>query len=285
MAPPKRPWFRFYVETFSDVEMRVLPPAQRWTWAAVLGLARMSPVPGALLDKAGLPVAEAFLAEFAAVKPADVRAAFKRFTALEMVARDTDGTWLVLNWDKRQFESDDVASRTAKHRSMKQGRNVPSNGDGTANGTANPSVEHSEVQSSTDTSSQETTPPLVVPVPPPAEPLPARLSQPGGFVELVDPRGPLAVRREATAVLNEASRRCDGPPLMPSERKTLGPFVQEALAGGYPSADLAQAIADSPFRTPKAVLGQLRMGNRKRGSVGDDCLDSAASWVARQEGA
>ena len=68
VAPPKRPWFRFYVSVFRDMELRVLTPAQRWVWAALMGMARESPVAGALLDKAGQPLTEAYMVEYAAVK-------------------------------------------------------------------------------------------------------------------------------------------------------------------------------------------------------------------------
>lgn len=155
MAPPKRPWFRFYVETFTDVEIRALPPAQRWVWAAVMGMAKMSPVAGVLLDKAGEPVSDAVLTDVAAVKPSEVKTALRRFLKLGMVKRDDVGALVVCKWDSRQFESDDVATRVARHR-------TGSNDDVTANGppdvtvdsggdeTVSPSVDHSEVQSSTE---------------------------------------------------------------------------------------------------------------------------------------
>lgn len=128
MAPPKRPWFRFYVETFADVELRVLPPAQRWVWGALMAIARTSSVPGALLDKSGEPVTDAYIAEFAAVKVSDVRAAMERFRTIGSI-RDDGSTVVLTNWDTRQFESDDVATRVAKHRAS----NGPSGADVTAN--------------------------------------------------------------------------------------------------------------------------------------------------------
>lgn len=145
MAPPKRPWFRYYVETFTDMDFRAMPYAHRLVWNAVMGLARSSPVAGALLDKASDAVTDAYLADFAAVKLSEAQAALRRFTALGWVRRD-DGVLVVVNWDKRQFESDDVTSRTAKHRS----RNADATPEGTSLGTAmeRPSLTGSEVQSS-----------------------------------------------------------------------------------------------------------------------------------------
>lgn len=130
MAPPRRPWFRFYVETFGDIEIRSLPIAQRWVWAAVMGMARMSPVAGVLLDKGGLPVSDAMLAEFAGARLPDVRRALARWVSVGMLRRDEHDALVVVNWDKRQFESDDVTSRTKRHRERQT--NVSSNGEGTA---------------------------------------------------------------------------------------------------------------------------------------------------------
>lgn len=138
MAPPRRPWFRFYTETFTDIEVRVAPVAERWAWAAFLALARISPVAGALLDKAGEPLDDVFIAEFAGLKVPVVRSAIRRYEAKGMLTRSDDGVVTVTRWDSRQFESDDVTERVARHRrrnddatlhppSMERSRN----GDGT----------------------------------------------------------------------------------------------------------------------------------------------------------
>jgi hypothetical protein len=127
MAPAKRPWFRMYCEVFTDPDVRAVPPALRWAWAALLGLARSSPVAGVLLDKAGEPISEAVIADYAAVKPSEAKAAIKRFTAYGWLERNADGALVLTKWDRRQFETDDVTKRTARHRR----RNVPNNADGT----------------------------------------------------------------------------------------------------------------------------------------------------------
>lgn len=156
MAPPKRPWFRHYVELFTDIDFRAMPYAHRLTWEAVMGLARMSRAPGALLDKAGGPIPDEVIADFAAVKVAEARAAMRRFVALGWVRVD-DGVRVLPNWDKRQFESDDVTSRVAKHRA--------SNGDVTANDPPDvTALPHgTEVQSSEDLSTSSREPTLVGP--------------------------------------------------------------------------------------------------------------------------
>lgn len=159
MAPPRRPWFRFYVETFSDEEIRKLTPAERWAWAAVLGLARKSPVAGALLDKAGEPITDDVIADFAKVKPAEVKSMVARMVKLGSLHREA-GTLVVVKWDTRQFESDDVAARVAKHRSS----NALGNDDVTPNGgvdeTVSPSVVLPEVQSSTEVDKSSSSEPL-----------------------------------------------------------------------------------------------------------------------------
>lgn len=117
MAPPKRPWFRFYVEAIWDPKLRRLSPAHRWLWATVMAMARVSPVPGALLaDGTGEPLTDTEIADASALKIREVRAGIRAFVEAEMLTRTDDGILLVTKWDKRQFESDDVAKRTARHR-------------------------------------------------------------------------------------------------------------------------------------------------------------------------
>lgn len=129
MARPARPWFRFYVEAFPDRKIRRLTPTQRWIWVAILGAARESPMPGHLLIAEGLAMTTDELAEFAGVKVRDVTGALAAMRTLGMVTDSPAGLVAVANWDRRQFESDDVAVRTRAHRerSQEQGRNVPKN--------------------------------------------------------------------------------------------------------------------------------------------------------------
>lgn len=123
---------------------------------------------------------------------------------------------------------------------------------------------------------------------PDGAPPPARLSQPRGFVELVDPTGPVAIRRETTAVLDHANTLAPDSPVMASERKQLRPVIEEALASGYKPAELACAIAATPFRTRAGVMGELRKNKQqpqRRSSVGDSGLAAAAEWLQGREGA
>ncbi len=69
------------------------------------------------------------LARYADVKERDVDSALGVMEELGMVDQGVPVT--VCNWSERQYESDDVTARTAKHRSKEQLKNVPTNNVGT----------------------------------------------------------------------------------------------------------------------------------------------------------
>jgi hypothetical protein len=117
MAPPKRPWFRFYVEALTDPKLRRLSAEERWLWVVVLGLARQSPVPGWLLVTESIPMEPDDMSEMAGVTAAKVGKGLAKMVDLGLLIHDRSGAYRVTKWDERQFESDDVAKRTAKHRS------------------------------------------------------------------------------------------------------------------------------------------------------------------------
>lgn len=138
MPRPARPWFRFYTEAVADRKLRRLKPAQRWLWVAVMAAARESPVAGTLLDGAvDTPMTVAALADYAGMTEREVRATMPEFERAGMVHRDDAGAWVVTNFGRRQFESDDTTARTRKHRR----RNVPTSSQGTGEGTADDSSE------------------------------------------------------------------------------------------------------------------------------------------------
>lgn len=140
------PWFRVYVEAFSDRKLRRLDPATRWLFVAVLGASRQSPEPGRLLVGVGVPFEADDLADFAGMTVPAVRKGMRALVEAGIV-EDDDGVWSVPRWSARQFESDDVTLRTRRHRGS---RNVPSNGQGTFPGTT----------SDTDTETESETDPL-----------------------------------------------------------------------------------------------------------------------------
>lgn len=120
------------------------------------------------------------------------------------------------------------------------------------------------------------------------KPLPGRISEPRSFVEIVEPSGPIAIRRETSAVLDEANRLAPESPVTASDRKALRSTIEEAITAGYTPTDLANAVASSPFRTPAGVMGELRKRKQqpqRRPSVGDAGLSAAAEWLEGREGA
>ncbi|WIG60449.1 MAG: HNH endonuclease family protein [Ktedonobacterales bacterium] len=100
-------WFRLYNEALHDRKLRRLPVAYRWVWVAVLAMASASPERGALLIAGNVPAAFEDMQDTAAVDLADVRSAVSAFEQQDMlVRRASDGAWVVVNWQKRQFISD-----------------------------------------------------------------------------------------------------------------------------------------------------------------------------------
>jgi len=151
-----QPWFRFYVETFGDRKIRRLPLAQRWVWAAVLGAARESPEPGRLYIAPGVPMTVKELAEYADAPLGTTRKALEEMGKLGMVTIDGE-VIVAANWNKRQFESDNVTERVRDHRerSKEQERNVPSDGtylDGRSDSVGYPSVKTEQNVSKTPVS-------------------------------------------------------------------------------------------------------------------------------------
>lgn len=127
MPRKPQPWFRFYVEAFSDRKLRRLSPSQRWLWVAILGAARESHEPGKLLIAEGMPMTHKELAQYADVP---LREVVKTLTAMQnmgMIRGDDPIT--VVNWDQRQFQSDDVTARTEafRERSKERSNDVPTN--------------------------------------------------------------------------------------------------------------------------------------------------------------
>lgn len=132
MPRPKRPWFRFYVEAPRDPKIRRLTPAQRWVWVCVLSAARESCIPGWLMLSERMALTDGDLADVAGMKERDVSVGLKAMEELGLIEMDPDlKAWCVPKFAERQFESDDVTARTAKHRSNGARRNVPTLSVGT----------------------------------------------------------------------------------------------------------------------------------------------------------
>lgn len=267
MAPPKRPWFRFYVEAIYDRKLRRLPPAQRWLWVVILAIARQSPIPGVLLlsvDGVDGAVTDDDLADASGLKVSDVRKGLDAMASVGMLITDLDlGAWRVVAWNERQYESDKSTERASKHRAKHD--------DATTMQRPN-AVDATPPEAETDTDINKSVGNTTAVEPP------ERLREPGTWLERLDPSGPVAIRGEAVSVLNLAAN-ITGDPLTPTDRRTLKPVIEEALTAGYSSDQLANAVAHSPFRTRNGVMGELRKRKQQPTSVGNRGLDVAFKWV------
>jgi hypothetical protein len=141
MPRPQRPWFRFYTEAVHDRKLRRLPPAQRWLWVCVLAVARQSPIPGFLMLSVDGPgdmthITYEDLVDIAAIKLSDVDAGMKAFRDLGMIVHDPNlGCDQIAKWSDRQFDADDVTSRTRRYRSKDPTSSPPNGPDGNGVGT------------------------------------------------------------------------------------------------------------------------------------------------------
>ena len=123
MAPPRRPWFRFYVEAIHDRKLRRRPASDRWLWVVLLAVARESSVPGMLLI-GNKPASLVDLADVAALKEKEVKSGLEYFIGEGMLEGDSENCGLlVAKWHQRQYETDLSTERVARHRE--------SNGDAT----------------------------------------------------------------------------------------------------------------------------------------------------------
>lgn len=132
MAPPKKPWFRFYVEACGDRKLRRLKPEHRWLFVACMAAARQSPEPGVLLV-GNKPMDCDDLADFAGMTRRQVRDGMAALSQEDtaMVAYDeSSGAWWLPRFAERQYESDSSTKRTRRLRERR------CDGDGTADGTA-----------------------------------------------------------------------------------------------------------------------------------------------------
>jgi hypothetical protein len=258
MAPPKRPWFRFYVEAVHDRKLRRLKPEVRWLFVACLAAARQSPEPGVLLVGEGQPMDHDDLADFAGVTRRQVETGTDALQDAGVLAYDTErDVWLVPAFTRRQFESDDVTARTRKHRTTKE---RSKNGDATANGTP----------PEADT---ETEPPPPTSAEPPAAPT----SGGGGIDAVLDEAARLLAEGEADRRGNEIGSRVGYVRARttairrdqePTWRAILDvePFTTaEQLATGQPQT----AAGD---RDVAAMRARIKLTERrKRGDVCPDC--------------
>lgn len=78
-------------------------------------IARKSPLPGALFLSVNVPVNIDDLADEAAIPLEDVKSGIQSFKDQEML-KEIDGVYHLINWDKRQFSSDNSTERVKRFR-------------------------------------------------------------------------------------------------------------------------------------------------------------------------
>lgn len=123
MAPKDLPWFRFYSEARKDLKIRKAARIAGVSfleafgfWAAVLSLANDSPERGKLL----VTLQERFTIEDVTIEcnadETTVQKLMDAFIQFCMIDRLEDGTYVLPNWNKRQFVSDSSTNRVRKYR-------------------------------------------------------------------------------------------------------------------------------------------------------------------------
>ena len=124
------PWFRFYTDTPSDVKIRKICNNTGYSkvdvvgaWAIILCLCNNSPVEGSLY----VTLQERYTIEDVTIEfGCDVTKAqnlIDAFIRLGMLSIENDA-YKVINWDKRQYKSDNSSKRVQKYREAKRYSNV-----------------------------------------------------------------------------------------------------------------------------------------------------------------
>lgn len=212
MPRKPQPWFRFYVETVGDPKIRRIPFDKRWLWAAILSAARESPEPGALFIAENVPMTFQELADYAGAPLKIVEPTLAIMRDLAMI-ETVNGVIRVINFQSRQFESDNVTARTQKHRERTKERSEERSPEQRRNVRGN--TPETETEAETDNRSLNSTNKGRAPTSPRETPSPpsndfCEKHQPDGTDEPCGPCAGIRKRREAheagelTRRLNEA---------------------------------------------------------------------------------
>ena len=121
------PWFRFYSEALGDPKIvRIcqttrLPKAHvLGTWLTLLAMANRSPERGCLVLTEGVWLTRADIQAECGIDDGEYEALMESFTALHMIHQDERGRWVITNWEKRNFRSDNSAGRVRQWREGRQ---------------------------------------------------------------------------------------------------------------------------------------------------------------------
>lgn len=119
-------WFRWWHDGTTDPKLLRLSFQHRWLWIAILTLASESPIRGSLYVTPYMPCTLEDVARKAGLSIAVTKAGIELMLRKEfgMLELDENGAWRVVNWHKRQFQSDLSTERSRKHRQKKRECNV-----------------------------------------------------------------------------------------------------------------------------------------------------------------
>ncbi len=122
----KMPWFRLYSEVLDDKKIKRICRATSFNkatvlgvWVTLLALANESDDRGSLEISAGIPYEVSDIAFETELPDDQVDTLMKLFERYDMLSYDNKKGWHIANWDGRQFKSDNVSERVAKHRERK----------------------------------------------------------------------------------------------------------------------------------------------------------------------
>lgn len=122
------PWFRLYSEVKSDMKIkRVVTMTNQpkavviGVWSVLLCLANDSPERGKLLISEDMPLTDVEIINETGLAPECGQAVLSAFIQVGMISKDEE-TFLVTNWDNRQFTSDTSNDRVRQYRERQKQR-------------------------------------------------------------------------------------------------------------------------------------------------------------------
>ena len=123
MATNKMPWFRLYSEVLDDKKIKRICRATGTNkatviglWVILLALANDSTDRGALQISDGIPYELSDIAYEAEIPDDQVDTLLKLFEKYDMLHYDNKEGWSILNWNGRQFKSDNSTDRVKRWR-------------------------------------------------------------------------------------------------------------------------------------------------------------------------
>ena len=144
-------WLRLYTEITRDRKVRRLSPVYRWIWITILCIAKESPEQGRLMLSKQIPVTIDDIADESNTSTDDVEKAVEQFKEQFMI-EELDGVLNIINWDKRQFVSDNATERWKKWKDTK------TNTDTNVGGNVGCTLPETETETETETDIKDTMP-------------------------------------------------------------------------------------------------------------------------------